>query len=295
MTHFQDASPAKEDPVSAIAADLQLYLPMYGAVVAHSAPHIYLSLPFLPEHSDIATLYLPRLSRSLRVASQRSSAWPLVHGVLSHDDAVLSVAVSPNCARLASCSEDGTIRYWDVATGTLVVDPIITHGGEPINQVLFSPNGHLIASAGNDSTIRLFDTTTCEQIGEPLVGHSGAVTCIAFSPDGNMLASGGYDESIVIWNVLDRRPMYEPLRAHTMTVSCVAFSVDGSFIVSGSYDCTVAFHLSASGRPMRPPLHAHDMPISCIAMSPDGLQMATSAYDDKVLLWDTTHWACVGS
>ncbi|KZV62972.1 WD40 repeat-like protein [Peniophora sp. CONT] len=293
----QDARPEKNDPVSAIATDLQLYLPKYGAVIARSTPHIYLSLPFLPERSDISTLYLPHLRSALRVASQRTSEWPLEHGVFSgHTEEVWSVAVSPNCARLASGSEDGTIRYWDVATGTLVVEPIIAHGGEPVNQVLFSPNGHLIASAGNDGTIRLFDTTTCEQVGEPLRGHTGVVICLSFSPDGRLLASGGYDEAVIIWDIAERKRIYAPIHPHTMAISCLAFSADGSFLVSGSYDGTVAFHLSVNGQPMRQPLQAYgNMPVSCIAMSPDGLQMATGAYDDKILLWDTTHWACVGS
>jgi WD40 repeat protein len=60
-------------------------------------------------------------------------------------DWVLSVAFSPDGRLLASGSwDDGTIKLWDVATGSLV-RTLSGHTGA-VNSVAFSPDGRLLAS-----------------------------------------------------------------------------------------------------------------------------------------------------
>ena len=68
------------------------------------------------------------------------------------------MAFSPDGHRLATASDDYTVRLWDTDTRKPVGLPLIGHIGE-VGSVAFSPDGpdgHRLASAGADGTVRLW-------------------------------------------------------------------------------------------------------------------------------------------
>jgi tetratricopeptide (TPR) repeat protein len=72
-----------------------------------------------------------------------------------HAGPVNSVAFSPDGTRLASASDDRSVKLWDLATGEVLLT-LEGHTG-PVYAVTFSPDGTRLASAGADQTIRLWD------------------------------------------------------------------------------------------------------------------------------------------
>src|SRR5712691_9228553 len=63
-----------------------------------------------------------------------------------HPGFVTSVAFSPDGKTIASGSVDGTVKLWDVSTGT----GLRTLKGNPfISSVAFSPDGEILASGGD--------------------------------------------------------------------------------------------------------------------------------------------------
>jgi WD40 repeat protein len=98
------------------------------------------------------------------LASQSSSAvliWDTNTGLLvqrleGHTGLINCVVFSPDGIHLVSCSDDKTVRVWDVKSGALVAGPYEGHT-DSVNSVAFSPDGEQIVSGSGDTSIRVWE------------------------------------------------------------------------------------------------------------------------------------------
>ncbi|KAF8951832.1 hypothetical protein BGZ46_003780 [Entomortierella lignicola] len=117
-----------------------------------------------------------------------------------HSEDVRSVVYSPKGDRIASGSEDETVRLWDVDTGKCVYT--LQGHSRNITSVVYSPKGDRIASGSYDYTVRLWDVES-GQCKSTISGFNGVITSLALESDSGslFLVTGSSDKSVRRWKI----------------------------------------------------------------------------------------------
>jgi WD40 repeat protein/cold shock CspA family protein len=176
-----------------------------------------------------------------------------------HLDAVSRVIFSPDGARLATASADGTAKVWEIESGAAgnvtsgqALFTLIGHTG-PVLDVAFSPEcrappegptegcADYLATASEDETAKVWDAATGEEL-FTLSDHGDRVTDVAFSPDGGRLATASVDSTAKLWS-LDTGGKPLTLSGHSDRVTGLVFSPDGKLLASGSSDNTLHLYV----------------------------------------------------
>ncbi|KAB5588940.1 hypothetical protein CTheo_7618 [Ceratobasidium theobromae] len=203
-----------------------------------------------------------------------------------HTGFMRSLAFSPDGKRLASGSEDRTVRVWDVNTGTPLASPFKAHV-DAVVSVAFSSDGAYIASGSSDHTVRLWNSFDGSLIASPFRGHKNVVMSVAFSPDDTRIVSGSYDHTVRIWDTCNSTLVTPPFLGHTNSVMSVAFSPCGQYVVSGSEDFTIRAWNVTNGTLITDPFTGHTGVVRSVSFSPKGECIVSSSADCTVRVWHT--------
>jgi RNA polymerase sigma-70 factor (ECF subfamily) len=197
---------------------------------------------------------------------------------------VRSVAFSADSGTVFACAEDGSVYFWDAASGK--VRAKVMNDGYTCRSLAVSRDGKLVAVAGvgmrkstEVGTVWVFQAATGKLL-MTLDERGETTNAIVFSPDGRTLVCAGTDGIVRIFDVASGQRRH----AFRADVTAVAFSPDGKLLATGSGRWLTVWDAS-TGKEIRG-LSGHEAQITAVQFSPDGKRMLTASMDGSVRIWD---------
>jgi U3 small nucleolar RNA-associated protein 13 len=155
--------------------------------------------------------------------------------VLAHEKDINSVAIAPNNKMIASCSQDKTVKLWQLQSG--ILSPITTMRGHKrgVWCVAFAPVDKVLMTSSSDKTIRLWSVTdfTCIRTFQ---GHQAPVLRAVFLRAGMQLMSADGDGVMKLWTVADGECVTTLDEPHDQRVWGLAADPKDRMLVSGGAD-----------------------------------------------------------
>jgi len=151
--------------------------------IERSAPHIYLSaLSFTDKSSVIYQRFAPHCTSIIQVDlfGIDHHAGSAVMTLAGHGGPVRSVAYSVDGRLLASGSDDGSVRIWDIQAGEEALSPLRSGDGEVLT-VDFARNNCWVATGTASGTVCVWNVGLTRANPRRFNGHSGSVNSVAFS------------------------------------------------------------------------------------------------------------------
>ncbi|KAK5076573.1 general transcription repressor [Lithohypha guttulata] len=166
--------------------------------------------------------------------------------MLSIEDGVTTVAMSPNGQYVAAGSLDKSVRVWDCTSGYLIerLEGAAGHK-DSVYSVAFSPTGRELVSGSLDKTIKMWELSpqrgllpsnaSSGKCIRTFDGHKDYVLSVCLTPDGQWVMSGSKDRGVQFWdpNTGNAQMM---LQGHKNSVISVAPCPTGHLFATGSGD-----------------------------------------------------------
>ncbi len=167
-------------------------------------------------------------------ASRHEELRELPYTAAGHEETVNAIAWSPDGRRVATASDDSTIKLWNAENGTLVQ----TLEGPPtwVRCLAFHPTENLLAAGSYDDSVRLWDLGSSEMVQE-FLDRDGLVQAVAWHPDGERIVAA-HDEQVVVRDRRGGAPLYE-MSGHQAAVTALSFDPEGERLASASADGTL--------------------------------------------------------
>jgi WD40 repeat protein len=203
----------------------------------------------------------------------RRIAWPGNH--------VFFTSFSPDGKLYLGGGDTGTLRVWEVKTGTQRIELPIVAG-------LVTPDGKQVLGHKYETTFILFDLDTGREVRRWDADQS--ISSMAISADGTRVISGHTDGVLRLWN-LENGQELRKFKGHEGPAD-VAFSADGKRILSSGADKMIRLWNVENAELVKlfdnfkdaTPMNGHDLIVKAFLL-PDGRSIAGYVWGvDKTLL-----------
>ncbi|EFR03703.1 THO complex subunit 3 [Nannizzia gypsea CBS 118893] len=255
-------------PASSNLVSKDRFAHLFGGLRTQSYPdpnargpgsHSIRTLAWNPTGTLIAT---GSVDRTLRIWNPERPDVRYSTELRGHSSGIEQIAFNPvKESELASCSKDGTVRFWDVRAKNCVGR--VDVGGEAFS-LAWSPDGSILLAGRMDDTL------------VPIAVEP--VTISTDPPPNTPKAPSTY-------RALPHHK--QPVRtngiafSHSFDASLFLTTGDGAVKIE-SYPSFTSLHT----------LNAHTAACLCVSLAPTARYLAVGGGDSLISLWDTTNWVC---
>ncbi|KAJ1329065.1 U3 small nucleolar RNA-associated protein 13 [Microdochium nivale] len=195
--------------------------------------------------------------------------------------------------RLASGSQDGKVRVWDLHKRSVVAN-LDSHVSD-VQGIEFSPQQNTLVTAGRDKTIRWWDARSWKP--RRVIPCMELVEAVGFLEDGRLTYSAGSNGCFRIWDTDTGREITKDQapKAETEAFVGAAHAPDSSLVVCVQVDHTLAFFQAPDDtltqatvdapQPFRRITGTHDDIIDLCYLLPDqsAMALATNSEDIRIV------------
>jgi WD40 repeat protein len=202
--------------------------------------------------------------------------------------ALFALAFSVDSTSLATGGQDGTIRLWDVASGSLVRQ-FADSGGEVVS-LRYTHDGQVLISGGDiPSWIKEWNPADGTPI-RTLTQFASTLNKVVYSPDSQLVATAAlYDRRVDVFHAKSGRRLYA--WNTDAEASDVAISPNNQLVAMPGLNNTVVIRRLSDGETVHT-LVGHEEKIVGLAFSHDGALLASgSFFPGSIRLWRTSDWA----
>lgn len=172
-----------------------------------------------------------------------------------------------------SGSDDKTVRYWDLPTGSEVIcfnenQDYVRCGAASLT------NKDFFVTGSYDKTVKLFDVRTKASV--LTMNHNAHVESVLIHPSGGLVISAG-DNVVKVWDTMAGGRLLATLANHHKTVTALCYSHNYQRLVSASLDRHVKFYDVVDYKVV----HSMEYPSSILslAIAPDDSLVAVGMTD----------------
>lgn len=141
-----------------------------------------------------------------KVTLFRTKTYRGLTNYIGHTDTVNACRFNFSQKSVVTCSNDRTIRYWDMLTGKNIRTDSCPQ--QVLNIDLSDTEALLLSTHMKD--IRFWNTKTGGIVHTLTGSHHDAVTCARFTPDENLVVSTSKDHTVKVWDVRTWKLLYQP-------------------------------------------------------------------------------------
>lgn len=250
------------------------------------------SIPMRPTQKTSPTI--------VEALATATAAAARVEFVRAHDGAVLVLAATRAGDRLATASDDRTVRIWDARSLRAPLATVSARDGDVI-ELSFSVDGSKLLTMGRDGARHVWDVRTGAPLGAPdattawhttpladqvapFLSTDDAATARARpSPDRSRVVVLSADGAASVWNA--NGTLREVLRGHAGAVTDAMWLANGALATAGRDGTLALWRLDDGGAESL--LRVSRSAITSLALSPDGARvLVTSPGEVKILSLD---------
>ncbi|KAJ1501353.1 hypothetical protein HMI54_000485 [Coelomomyces lativittatus] len=176
---------------------------------------------------------------------------PIARSLYDNSGTLHEIAFHPSNLVLASCSEDNTIRFYDVTRSSSRRSFRYLQDTCPVTTISFHPGGQFLIAGTTHPQLRLYDVHTFKCFTSRESAHP-KISVVRASPDGKLIASTGTDGHIRIWDAINSSCIATfPSAHHGESVTGLTWSKQSRTLLSTGKDHTVLLWEVSSGRKLK--------------------------------------------